>query len=265
MQQRQKSALMTRAASNAVDLETQAMTMATQAMARGSSVSEMLAVARSVQREGTVIMNIANQAKADALIAYESGAGALLVNNIRNLLPQFANLQLVGIPSNSGEHVHVVAATPKDIEHALFWAAGNSKSQSLGPAMEKYWNESHTTVMHDDKLAVDDPDEETECYDAGVCLCSPEGKKLKRMANKFLAYAKLICPFGSTKRGELRDGKFVVRLIGRPASYEDCIGGEIVDVWCHIGFQSLSPFRPTFMGVRPVADVGELACDRTWA
>ena len=108
-------------------------------------------------------------------------------------------------------------------------------------------------------------DVETECYFAGVCLCSVEGKQLKRMANKFLSYVKKVCPPGSQKRVELRDGHFVVRLIGRPTSYEDCIVADIVDEWCHIGFMSLSPFRPTFMGVRPVADIGELACDRTWA
>lgn len=59
-------------------------------------------------------------------------------------------------------------------------------------------------MIHNDCEQTVERTKPTICHDAGVCLCSPEGKALRHMGNRLLEVVREVCPHTNTAlRAEL--------------------------------------------------------------
>ena len=113
-------------------------------------------------------------------------------------------------------------------------------------------------VCHDSVPGVHDKKPQLVCHDAGVCLCTREGKELRWLGSRFLDVLRAICPANSTLRSDLTSCMLGCLLVGTPlalaVSGED--GGALQaggagyaatasEMFLHVAAQNLSPFRPT--------------------
>ena len=101
-------------------------------------------------------------------------------------------------------------------------------------------------------------DPAAECAALRFCICSEAGKRVHQKAHTFLAALKEACRPLSAARQRLKDGVIVVRLTesSRVVQRGELADVELHEAWWHIGMQYITPFRPTFMGLRRVADLG---------
>lgn len=104
---------------------------------------------------------------------------------------------------------------------------------------------------------------ETDCMRAGQCVCTGAGRQLAAFRNRFLQAMKTMFRPGTDMRKLLLSGFVVAHIVGRPGGEGAGDGAAEPDqgthLWLHVGLMYLSPYRPTFMRVEPVADIAE--CD----
>ena len=152
-------------------------------------------------------------------------------------------------------------ALPEDVEAAIAWASGNGQRSALGALVADDWERTHRTINPADCRPLGaDKVEETNCFHAGMCLCSPEGRRLAQVAQGLLGALRRVCSVRTRARELLVTGHMVFRVVGYSERFEiaDTLPMPCEsDVWWHVGLCYLSPFRPTSMRVVPVPDVGE--------
>ena len=132
------------------------------------------------------------------------------------------------------------------------WTWANKNLHASGLAV-RGWRSSHLPIMDPGGGAGTPERPSTKCCNAGVSLCSEDGRALEARATRFLSYVKLMCRTRNGFRKDLGDGILVVRLIGMPGEFEDFLSeeGGIVDQWLHIRLMYWSPYEPTFICVEP--------------
>ena len=96
----------------------------------------------------------------------------------------------------------------------------------LGKAMhnglDKDWVAKHNMICHDDVPRIDEKRKPTRvCHEAGMCLCSPEGKVIRYLGMKFLALVKEIFPPDSQNRSLLPEACFGYLLVGSQPARPD--------------------------------------------
>ena len=142
-----------------------------------------------------------------------------------------------------------------------------SRGSNLGAALELDWQRK-TRIIGDAGLATI-PDktkkerDADQCRLAGVCLCSAEGKVLKRFGVALLNIG--LKPFSkpySVGRRLLSQGFLVVALASLPrppkgTKLDDLVPPDVVEdprcaTWKHIGLMYFKPWRPTFQCLAPV-------------
>lgn len=237
------------------DSANRAFSMASTSLVEGVSVAGAVSAVRrskrlEAQEEATAIAK-----KEEALQRFQATEGPALVDEVKRGLPPLASLPMQAEPSPCGVRVHVLGPTADELAEAVSWASAHSRHSGLATKLQKHWEALHCTLMQSDCPPMSDVKEEVSpCFRTGICLCSESGRRFSKLVNKFLRHMKQVCPQGSATKGALVTGKIVVRIIGRPLSFEDIIADEdsIVEIWYHVGLMYLSPYEPTFAVVRPV-------------
>ena len=239
------------------DYGTEAIGVATRSIAVGVNVPQMMSVARLDQRLTASKAAGQDRQQRVELKEYERTTGADFVRAFQRAHPDLAGLPLACEPSVVGRHLRADLPTITDVEKAVSWANRHAHASGLAARLETQWGELHHTVSDADDGRSGRPDAastESKCIEAGICLCSEDGQKLGKRANKFLNYIKLLCNARRGFRADLAHGFIVVRLFGWPSDYEAFFRDDsgIIDIWLHIGLMYWPPYEPTFMVVEPV-------------
>ena len=246
---------------------TKAFALAHHVCATGATVPQALSMARMAKRAASLEAAAEARAGALAMAAWSTTQGTGIVRALREACPALTPLPMEATPTPCGIHVTVKPPSPEDLTRCISWAKSRPQTAALGPRLERQWDLQHQAIMEQDcreeppaapaaPAAAAKASEHQHCFAAGMCLCTEEGVRFKRLANKLLKLMKQRCPQGSQDKASLIEGKLVARLIGRPKSLE-----ALLDVWLHIGFMLLSPYEPTCWRVQPVPSLDEWPLD----
>ena len=177
------------------------------------------------------------EALAKALATFQAGEGAHVVNAVKATFPGLQHFPMVAHPSPTGAHVEIAPPSASDVGSAVTWMSGTKRKSTLAPTVEGQWAIEHKQLMSRQCPPVPAAPEDTECYKAGMCLCTPDGQMLRRRALKFIKTMKAVCTDLSGYKKALAEGELVVRLFGSPKTYDDIMEDEsaFTEMWLHIG------------------------------
>lgn len=131
--------------------------------------------------------------------------------------------------------------------------------KALKGALRDDWDRKHRTIAHDSRPRLGTVKQKTTlCCEAGVCLCSTEGRALRFLSQRLAEVVRAVCPQDSEMRADLGKGKLGYLLTGTHVGEGDgrendaaladsalaCAGA--VQVFLHVSAHYMSPFRPTF-------------------
>jgi hypothetical protein len=245
----------------AADPAAASLALAVYGRASDATVPEILSVARRADRVQANLLREAGEANDKALVTYQENIGRDVVQAVRQAVPELAAFPMEAEAGAPGYHVRVDLPGVEEVKAAVGWACENTHASGLAVRLEAWWELLHRTLLEADCPATGPVAAPGRCFAAGMCLCCDAGRALDRRATRLVNHVKAVCPPHSPRRADLLAGRLLVRLIGRPAEYEDLIEGDepIVDVWYHLGLVNLSPFEPIFHVLEPVGDPGEVA------
>ena len=236
-----------------------------------------LRVLRCVLRDEALERKEKEQTKRQEVIRYGHDAGRLAVEEF---LARFKAFQLLGnlhsvplvLPPGLPHPRQIVWAPPirpDACSLAAYLGTYHAKANGLCGAIDSAWDHV-TRVIHEDEWGgpqLSDKKKPTGpanphalCYQAGICLMTPEGRSRYRFRNAFYRFMKAACPKKSRMRELAVAGKLALRLRGSPRDsfFEpDELGwdeflGEDADlnpdkfvVW-HLSEYCLTPYTPSF-------------------
>ena len=186
-----------------------------------------------------------------------------------HMLPSLHLVPCVRASINGGlQHVCFDPRTGDTVKEALRSA---EQPNRFVAAVDAHWAARCKPILDSDWCGERDPGKEekaTQCSKAGICICSPAGKRLYRFRNRVLAALKFLCPRKTTTQKLLVDGHLVVRLRGRKrrggtlaAWFSDDDDEELAaaaaeaDVethFWHVAFLLRSPYMPIFQPMKCV-------------
>lgn len=240
------------AAATGDDSAQTALALADSLAAAGTNLAMCVSTAKAAMALRTKQQKDRAEKLQESLSAFRMGAGAKLVQGfveaIEGLPP---GMTLVPVPSPGGSCIEVVPAKADDLAHGVAWAYQSKQANASG-ALRKYWADSHQAVPEGSAEGAAATEKTTsECYKAGRCLCTNEGKELRRLRNNFLKALKKACPPNSAERKALASGDIVARLSEGPwsaaADAVAQVAGPTKDIFLHVGLMYFNPFRPTFL------------------
>ena len=227
----------------------------------GVSVASCLSLARSAMRAQSARERVKEREVDRILEDFCNGPGAEQLQRVVQELPELASLGLTPAPSAFGIAFHAAGPSADNLAKAVAWASA-SKSSNVAQTLDRWWSRAHETLQQEDcEPTAHLPDPGTDCLRAGRCICSFDGQRLRLFRNRLIRAMKAACPAGSDQRVLLVDGRVVAHIVGgmMPAANvgKADFSSPSVDLWLHVGLMYLSPYRPTFMRVEPVGDLGE--------
>ena len=157
---------------------------------------------------------------------------------------------LTPVPSVAGQCFSVNTTGVEFASRAVAWASQNYKHSNLGISLEKEWVQRHCPVMHHEAPALHEkPLPKKPCLEAGVCVCSAEGKKVARFRSQLIRSMKATFK-DKPLRDKLAQGDIVIHL---HAALEepDPQQRDSLAFWFHIGAMYFSPYRPTLHRLLP--------------
>ena len=199
-----------------------------------------------------------------ALADFAKGAGAEAVAKLQQALPKLeaALKQCCIVPLRHGDKqlvsLQAVPDAPTISSAAIAAAAAGPDRHAgvqLNRCLDAYWVHRNRPLGDEDWHGPR-PDDirsgETVCSLAGHCLCSIEGRKLRRLRESLYELLKEVSPSESEERSLARDGYLVVRL--RAISEQHFFGDdsdsdgalEEENRWWHLSKLMLSPYLPVF-------------------
>lgn len=229
----------------------------------GVSVTSCLSLARSAMREQSAQGRIEERDVDRILAEFSNGPGAEQLQTVLRHLPELSSLALTPTPSAFGMAFHAAGPSADSLAKAVAWAT-SSKSSNVAQTLDRWWAQAHESLQEEECQPTPPlPEPGTACLAAGRCICSPEGRRLRLFKNRFIQAMKVACPAGSDQRALLADGRVVAHIVGAGMPEANAEGADLslasVDLWLHVGMIYFSPFRPTFMRVELVSDLGECA------
>lgn len=236
----------------------------------GQAFSQSLRTAKSDMRLHQRGAKDSEIADLRALQQWHLGDGKDLVNTF---LDSFANDKREGLseffvaePGNKVSTLHFAPATARNVAAFAGFVSKDSKS-NLKAAIREHWDMLHTTVLEAESRPLPEPTQRAEpspCFAAGVCLCCPQGRRLKSLVDHFYkAFKKIFPAKGPGRKAKVKVGLVVCRFVRDEGKGVAQAGGAPVleqegggpEVWMHIGMLYLSPLRATFAGMkRPASD-----------
>jgi len=236
----------------------------------GATVAQSLSMGRVANRELATQIRQEKEMLLGELEKFQQHAGMEAMNQLKATQPGLGKFPMQAEPcAGGGVHVQVCMPDSSEVRRAVSWANENYKASPLGIELDKHWASDAEMLMAEACPEVPEPPPEQQqgpCLGFGICLCCEGGQKLRKRADKFVGFLKLVCPAGSKEREDLVEGKLVFRLMGSMLDYEAMLAedkdGGFKELWLHVGLHYLSPFDPTFMLVEPTPDPGEVPADR---
>lgn len=219
----------------------------------GMKVETSLSLARASMRHGEEQRRQQHERAMGKLVEFRHGKGAEALKELADTFPFLSTFRLQVEPLGPCLAVEALPPTADSVVDSIAWAHA-SGATNLGPGLEEGWMQMHQAVTQASGANVfpaEDASDPPPCYEAGVCLCSTEGKALKQVGDKLLKHMRERFKPKSKDRGLLLDGFVVLRIVGGPDTddYETLLGpgGDICEVLLHVGLHYLKPFRPTFL------------------
>lgn len=127
-------------------------------------------------------------------------------------------------------------------ESALALEPRSGAGGKLHSALQLAWEQAHHPISPAEDASIPPPPRASRCAELGVCVCTSPGKERLRVLQRLDGAAKLLLSGRSSKDLACR-GLLVFRLTGSLPP-----DGSAIDVhWLHLAFQSLSPWRSTFL------------------
>lgn len=229
--------------------EQKAMQVASTMVAQGATVQQCLSVARSVMRRHSLEESKAAFVRAAALQTFRTGEGARRLQHLQATVPCLQQFEVFPIPSPASlplfEFGRASSASATD---AAAWAQ-QSRASNLSRCLGEAWQSLSQAVAGEESTsapATGGVGDARPCIDAGICICSEDGKRLHQLRNRFQREMKRIFPPRSTNREALLAGKAVCALVSSESTEEVTADSEVVEDWLQVGYMQLSPYRPTF-------------------
>ena len=262
-------------------------TIADTLAAKASPEEAVAAAERAARFDAAMLRDAGRQAQA-AIAAYRENEGLHAQRLFMEAAPAAAashDRALVPYPCS---HLYAFDFAPDSAalaEHTLSMAKATSRTGNLGMALKMDWTRRVATIKQDGLQQLPGLSKEerlaNQCMHAGLCLCSTEGKTLKRFGNNFLTRVlKAACPPLTPNRALLMDGRVVVAFqspafdfaplfVMKQAQPPDFITPAPGQSWFHIGLHYLKPYRPTFhelrrSSARPLVQ-GSVSLAGSWA
>ena len=141
---------------------------------------------------------------------------------------------------------------------------------ALRDALDKDWSATHSMVCHADLERIDRVPVESVCRRSGMCLCSPAGKVIRYMWERFRGATLHLFPAASSQRDMLVNAYIGYNIVGKLA--RGAVGAEdgLADaaeeagdntrgssVFLYVPVHYVSPWRPTFASMEVCNTVGE--------
>ena len=214
----------------------------------GGSLEAALRLARASARMQTAEELDQEQSEAEVLARFDKEQGQPAAQQMQATLPVLRRHGLKQVPM-SGVTFFELESKPlhSSAMQVCSWMAGN-RLTNFGPALDKWWMELHkavdTGLMEPASNAVSL--KPGRCQEAGICLCSQEGRQLLRCRNQLLKALKASFQVKKDK-ALLGDGHMFFKLTQSKAVEEE----EETSLWFHISRVSWSPYKPTLQIVFP--------------
>lgn len=248
----------------APDRDAQALAVGEQVLAAGMDVAACLTLARTSLRENTIRQHQKEKDQAQALQAWSVSKGNELLAQVKQAVPCLASQDLLPIPTPKGALFMASCLDTDECKKTAAWAHA-SRASNLSTSLREAWSGLHKTLLEGECKPRSSQFREpvAPCLEAGVCLCSAEGRSLKRFCDAFKASMKKVFKASSDEKDLLVNASIVVRIVGSWAvdDYEAMLQMEEAErtIYFHIGLMYFSPYRPTFMVVEPVPGLPEIA------
>ena len=232
-------------------------------------------VARGYGRLENAISAAAQRANGEAIQQFKEGSGdawkACLADKM-NIQDEHA-IELSPWPDSAMSFCHVLPCSAEVAKNAVSYAIQNTGTSNLQKALEMDWavrtqpitgSEAHIAV---EDIAGAGCKADAECREHGVCLCSPDGKQVKKLWAKFMQAFKPPVKRGSEGREYLKEGKLVLKLHWQEVPAGAVAGGgegmaveaplmEGHAYW-QVSWVCLAPYRPSFQILQWLADDGD--------
>ena len=252
------------------------------------SVDTVLAVADTLARSPSEVVKelramnkLANRAEREeeesdrlALVEYDAEHSARYREQLVPHAPHAKCVaeSLVAVPASSDHPVVELAPerTASVVDSMFAWEQDHLRKTNLLSTSAAVWERLHNIVpakavseatMEDDE----EPAEEyplSKCWVAGVCLCTPDGKRLFRLRNAWLRILKQACPRLNPEHKELlARGRVFCKVILTPVfadgSPRDALFWGTDPVWFQIARMQFSPYTPRLHRMLEIAPEDE--------
>eukprot|EP00971_Amphidinium_carterae_P349139 6490863-Amphidinium_carterae.2 len=156
---------------------------------------------------------------------------------------------IVCLPCAGGTTFILPCQGNKWVTSGLAWADGN-KQTNVASALEQEWFNAHGIVQEKDCTNVPESAAPKPCLQAGICLCSQQGKRLERMKSAIFGLLKTTF-YAKSAKETLVSGQIVLQFHcpGTNTSAASSTSTEVAEQehWFHVGHMSLNPYKPTFL------------------
>ena len=189
--------------------------------------------------------------------AFDAAVGQETVGRIRAVLSQLPMdpSELRCVPSHIGDTLKW-CNMGADRSAVALACASEVGGCNVPAALENEWKQRHETVtVAASAPLADTPPTVSLCRQAGFCVCRGPGKMRHRMRNALLREMKGAFP-DKPSRSQLRNGLIVLCWSRSMACCDDC-DNKPMEYWYHIGAMSLSPCKPTLMGIDRICHADE--------
>lgn len=249
------------AATESVDKDAQALAVGQHVLAMGMDIDACLSLARSALRQSLAQGRRRQQDDVAAIRAWQEGPGAAVVAKAKEQHEHLRAQDVFPLPSPQGALIVAPACDREGLSRAVSWSH-TSHATNLSSCLKEDWARMHQPLVVDEaapsNVGVSAP---APCLEAGFCVCSGDGKVLRRIRDQFLSAMKKAFPRQSPQRDLLRNASVVACVSGTRITddYEEMLAAECVSrtVYWHIGLMYLSPFRPTVMVLDLADDLRE--------
>lgn len=179
------------------------------------------------------------------------------------------------LPQPSGDHdLRMWSFQPKGVVQVAAQCASVRGELGVGQALKgallRKWEHRHEMLCHTAQEACTTRRKTTSpCEDAGVCLCSEDGKELRHVTSRFSEAAKELCPASCGLRQELAACNLAYHLVGCSANTDGdepgpdagagdaaAVGAPLAQHFLHVSVHYFNPFRPTFQ-IMQILSIGE--------
>lgn len=192
------------------------------------------------------------------IAAWKEERGQAAVDALADEMPQLGPVvQQCSLAPGPGNGICVLHTKPQRAEGAKLVAASpsNAKAKShtnMKSVLLSNWSAKHSLLTPAKDFAEEEEPPMNMCKRFGYCVCSPSGRLVHQLRNRFHALLMMRFPAsGPARKGVLNESFVVVRFQSSqesgPLVWSD---GMIV----HIGCMYLSPFRPTYRKVELKSD-----------